>query len=74
MSAKVSCTVLRGGKRGDPRTSPDRNLPNESVAQSGEVSTSQRILLKRRRYVDGLEIGWLHWIACLVPTLLSLAR
>jgi hypothetical protein len=23
MSAKVSCPVLRGGERGDPRTSPD---------------------------------------------------
>jgi len=31
MSAKVSCTVLRGGERGDPRTSPD--LQGEELEQ-----------------------------------------
>ena len=31
MSAKVSCTVLRGGERGDPRTSPD--LKGEELEQ-----------------------------------------
>jgi hypothetical protein len=31
MSAKVSCTVQRGGERGDPRTSPD--LKGEELEQ-----------------------------------------
>ncbi|KAF3890128.1 MULTISPECIES: hypothetical protein [Nostocales] len=59
MSAKVSCTVLRGGESGNAQTLPDR-LPGAMVI----ASCSYSLLLKN------FTIGW---IAIRLKPLLALA-
>lgn len=53
MSAKVSCTVLRGGERGDSRTLPDLfRLGNENYSQINE-----RLNMLLENHVEDLQSG-----------------
>ncbi|MBE9187981.1 HNH endonuclease [Microcoleus sp. LEGE 07076] len=52
MSAKVSCPVLRGGERGDPRTSPDKlkGKPQQYQVIDEMIRTAQFVRNKALKY------------------------
>ena len=61
MSAKVSCTVLRGGERGDSRTSPDRLPKPDSVIGSYEYAKTQILESSARRITYSVPCERLGW-------------